>query len=99
PAHVAPSARASTGGGTSSSVEGASSGLGSGASVGAPSAGAGAAGLAKPGWPGKDVSTSSTPTRDAIATPFHAEWPTCATSYPAASKAAAGNCSSRHLVS
>src|SRR3954451_949894 len=49
--------------------------------------------------PGKPISTSSIPTRDRIATPFHCEWPTCATSYPRALNIISGNWSSRHLVS
>ncbi len=55
--------------------------------------------VAEGGLAGNDVSTSARPTRETTATPFHWFTPTCATSYPAASNGATGNCASVHLVS
>ena len=51
------------------------------------------------GWPGKDTATSVSPTREAIATPFHWSRPCTANSYPAVAKASRGNCSGLHLIS
>ena len=45
------------------------------------------------------VVTSSMPTRDRIATPFHWLWPWCTESYPRAENASAGNASSAYFVS
>ena len=49
--------------------------------------------------PSKPTATSSSPTREAMATPFHCEWPCVTTSYPSASNGITGNCSSLHFVS
>src|SRR4051812_15129530 len=51
------------------------------------------------GCPSKPTWTSSIPTRDAIATPFHWLKPQCTTSYPIAANGIVGNWSSAHLVS
>ena len=49
--------------------------------------------------PGKLVSTDSIGERLAMATPFHWLKPCSASSYPASSNGAAGNCSGLHLIS
>ena len=51
------------------------------------------------GCPSKPTATSSIPTRDAMATPFHWLKPQCTTSYPMAANGMVGNWSSVHLVS
>ena len=61
-----------------------------------------ASGWGKPGAPGSPATTSSSPARERIATPFHAGSPWAATAYPrsaSSSPSSAANASSASLVS